>query len=177
MPTATAGSRTSLEGNARRVNEIKSKARVFGRDIDVYTVGQVICRNSQREAEDYYHYAIIDNADWSAIERMLEMRNITPQNFSPDEYAAKRQYFVGNAIGGYPFVGTPGVFQNCAKVGPEGFKRLNEACMARHGAGFTHAVYQPASRFWEFQGIETALFAGVGLLLIAFAAWRVLASD
>ena len=123
--TATAGSRTSLEGNARRVNEIKSKARVFGRDIDVYTVGQVICRNSQREAEDYYQYAIIDNADWSAIERMLEMRNITPSSFSPDEYAAKRQYFAGNAIGGYPFVGTPDeVAQQLAGLSKAGLRGI-----------------------------------------------------
>jgi len=123
--TATAGSRTSLEGNARRVNEIKSKARVFGRDIDVYTVGQVICRNSQREAEDYYQYAIIDNADWSAIERMLEMRNIMPSSFSPDEYAAKRQYFAGNAIGGYPFVGTPDeVAQQLAGLSKAGLRGI-----------------------------------------------------
>jgi len=78
---------------------------------------------------------------------------------------------------GHPFVGTPGVFQECAQTGSKGFKGLSQACMERHGAGFTHAVYQPASRFWEFQGIEFALFAGVGLLLIAFAAWRVLRAD
>jgi hypothetical protein len=78
---------------------------------------------------------------------------------------------------GHPFVGTPGVFQDCAKVGPKGFKALDPSCMARHGAGFTHVVYQPASRFWEFQGIEFALFAGVALLFIAFAAWRVLRTD
>jgi len=105
--TATAGSRTSLEGNARRVAEIKSNARALGRDIEVYTVGQVICRASQQEAEDYYHHAIIENADWGAIERMLALRNITPQNVAMDEYAAKRRYFAANAIGGYPFVGTP----------------------------------------------------------------------
>ncbi len=34
-----------------------------------------------------------------------------------------------------------------------------------------HTVFQPASRFWELQGIETALFGGTALLLIAFAAW------
>jgi hypothetical protein len=34
-----------------------------------------------------------------------------------------------------------------------------------------HAVYQPASHFWPMQGLETALFGGVALLLIAFAAW------
>ena len=42
-------------------------------------------------------------------------------------------------------------------------------CIGNHGSGFTHAVYEPASRFWLFQGIETALFAGVALVLIAFA--------
>jgi len=34
-------------------------------------------------------------------------------------------------------------------------------------------VYQPAGRFWLFQGIETALFGGVGVVLILFAAWWV----
>jgi alkanesulfonate monooxygenase SsuD/methylene tetrahydromethanopterin reductase-like flavin-dependent oxidoreductase (luciferase family) len=123
--TATAGSRTSLEGNAQRVKEIKSRAHLLGRDIEVYTVGQVVCRGSQREAEDYYRHAIIDNADWGAVERMMEMRNITPQNFSADEYAAKRQYFAGNAIGGYPFVGTPDkVAQELAGLGNAGLRGI-----------------------------------------------------
>jgi FMNH2-dependent dimethyl sulfone monooxygenase len=38
---------------------------------------------------------------------MLANRNITPQTIPPEEYAKKRQYFATNAIGGYPFVGTP----------------------------------------------------------------------
>ena len=44
-------------------------------------------------------------------------------------------------------------------------------CLAHKGDGYMHAVYQPASRFWLFQGIETALFGGVALALILFAAW------
>lgn len=39
------------------------------------------------------------------------------------------------------------------------------------GAAYTHAVYHPASHFWPLQGVETALFAGAALVLIAFAAW------
>ena len=39
------------------------------------------------------------------------------------------------------------------------------------GNGSMHAVYHPASQFWALQGIETALFAGTGLGLLAFAAW------
>ena len=104
---ATAGSRTSLDGNARKVAEIKAAARSHGREIEVYTVGQVICRPTQQEAEDYYRHAIIENADWGAIDGMLAIKNITPQTLPPEEYAAKRRYFAANAIGGYPFVGTP----------------------------------------------------------------------
>jgi hypothetical protein len=41
----------------------------------------------------------------------------------------------------------------------------------------SHAVYQPVSDFWILQLTETALFAGLALLFIAFAAWRVLRAD
>src|SRR4029450_530776 len=84
---ATSGSRTSLEGNAKKVAEIKSQAQSFGPDLGVYTVGQVIWRGSQKEAEDYYRHAMIENADWGAIDGMLANRNITPQTIGPDEYA------------------------------------------------------------------------------------------
>jgi hypothetical protein len=44
-------------------------------------------------------------------------------------------------------------------------------CLAQHGAGYIHAIFQPASHFWPLQGIETAMFGGTALVLIAFAAW------
>jgi hypothetical protein len=46
--------------------------------------------------------------------------------------------------------------------------------LVRHpptGGFYTHAVYEPASRFWTLQGAETAIFAGVALALIVFAGW------
>ena len=104
---ATVGSRMSLAGNAEKVAEIKSQAHSLGREIEVFTVGQVICRGSQQEAEDYYRHAIIENADWGAIDGMLANKHITPRTISPDEYEQKRRYFASRAIGGYPFVGTP----------------------------------------------------------------------
>src|SRR5271155_1317846 len=104
---ATAGSRKSLAGSATKVNEVKDAAQKLGRDIEVFTVGQVICRPTQKEADDYYQHVNIDNADWGAIDGMLANKSITPQTMPPDEYEAKRRYFAANAIGGYPFVGTP----------------------------------------------------------------------
>ena len=104
---ATAGSRKSLEGSAVKVNEVKTAAAALGRDIEVFTVGQVICRPTQKEADDYYQHAIIDNADWGAVDGMLANKSMTPQTMPAEEYEAKRRYFAANAIGGYPFVGTP----------------------------------------------------------------------
>ena len=47
-----------------------------------------------------------------------------------------------------------------------------KACRAiRVGGGWVHDVYEPASRFWHMQAVELVLYAGVALLLIAFAAW------
>lgn len=105
--TATSASRASLEANAKKVEEVKIQARDLGREIEVYTIGQVICRPTQSEADEYYRHALIDHADWGAIEGMLALRNITPENTSAEEYAAKRQFFAGKSIGGYPFVGSP----------------------------------------------------------------------
>jgi hypothetical protein len=72
---------------------------------------------------------------------------------------------------GHPFTGGAAVLQSCARSLGKGVKGLDPQCLARHGAGYNHAVWQPASRFWEFQGIETALFGGIALVLLAFAAW------
>jgi alkanesulfonate monooxygenase SsuD/methylene tetrahydromethanopterin reductase-like flavin-dependent oxidoreductase (luciferase family) len=105
--TATNASRKSIEGTAKKVAEVKAQARTFDRDIEVYTVGHVICRPTQQEADEYYRHAFIENADWGAVERMMALRNIKRDSLTADEYAAKRHYFAANAIGGYPFVGTP----------------------------------------------------------------------
>jgi FMNH2-dependent dimethyl sulfone monooxygenase len=91
----------------QQVDRIKADARQLGRDIEVFTQGQVICRPTQKEAEDYHHYANVENADWPAIQRMLALKNITPQNTAADEYAAKRSLQAVSGVGGFPFVGTP----------------------------------------------------------------------
>jgi dimethylsulfone monooxygenase len=123
--TTTGAARISLAGGAQRVQEVKDKAHALGRDIEVFTVGQVICRPNQAEAEDYYRHALIDNADWGAVEGMLALRNITPHTVSPEEYAAKRRYFAANAIGGYPFVGTPDkVADELADLGRAGLRGI-----------------------------------------------------
>ncbi len=105
--TATSVSRGSIDATTKMVKDVKAEAAAAGRDIEVFTVGQVVCRPTQKEAEDYYHHAIIDMADWHAVDGMLAIKNITPATVGAEEYKKKREYFASRAIGGYPFVGSP----------------------------------------------------------------------
>jgi hypothetical protein len=43
-------------------------------------------------------------------------------------------------------------------------------CMNAHGF-HTLDIYQPDTRFWTFQGIETAAFLAITVILLAFAVW------
>jgi hypothetical protein len=51
-----------------------------------------------------------------------------------------------------------------------GSKRHAEQCLNSHHI-FNLAVYEPASRFWLFQGIEAAIYAGFGAALLLAAIW------
>jgi hypothetical protein len=47
-------------------------------------------------------------------------------------------------------------------------------CGQLHARGahvYSTALYQPASRFWELQGVEFGIVAGIGMLLVLAAAW------
>ena len=96
-----------IELTAQNVAGIKAEAQAQGREIEVYTQGQVICRRTQKEAEDYYHWANIENAEWPAIDRMLELHNVTAANTAPDVLQSKRRTMALSGIGGRPYVGTP----------------------------------------------------------------------
>jgi FMNH2-dependent dimethyl sulfone monooxygenase len=104
---ATVGAVSLLENSAKRVTEIKEDAKGRGRLIEVYTQGQVVCRPSQKEAEDYYHWANVENADWPALDRMLELNNFSRKTTPPDVYETKRLTLAKVGIGGRPYVGSP----------------------------------------------------------------------
>ena len=89
------------------VADIKSKAQALGREIEVFTIGQIVCRATQKEAEDYYRHAMIEMADWVSLDGMLHIKDITPEKVGAEEYNKRREYLALRGIGGYPFVGTP----------------------------------------------------------------------
>ncbi|HVS86140.1 MAG TPA: ABC transporter permease subunit [Gaiellaceae bacterium] len=50
-------------------------------------------------------------------------------------------------------------------------RQLCAAPVPAGGRSYMTAIYQPASRFWDLQGVEFALVGGIGVLLVLFAAW------
>ena len=45
-------------------------------------------------------------------------------------------------------------------------------CVVSHGLRLTE-TWQPANRFWTFQGIETSIFIALSLGLVALTIWWV----
>jgi alkanesulfonate monooxygenase SsuD/methylene tetrahydromethanopterin reductase-like flavin-dependent oxidoreductase (luciferase family) len=102
----TQASRRSMDETAERVKRAQAEARSQGRELDVYTVGVVTCRRTRKEAEDYYHYAMIDNGDWSAVDSILVKKDISPQTVGQEEFLRQRQHYI-NGMGGLLMVGDP----------------------------------------------------------------------
>ena len=113
----------SFDETAAHIGDVRARARQAGREIDVYTVGVVTCRPTAREAQDYYRYAVVDNADWAAVDNILAMKNITPQTHSPEEFSYPRS--PGNGMGGLPLVGDPDtVAREMARLAALGLKGI-----------------------------------------------------
>jgi alkanesulfonate monooxygenase SsuD/methylene tetrahydromethanopterin reductase-like flavin-dependent oxidoreductase (luciferase family) len=83
---------------ADKVRAFKDEARASGRELDVYSDGICVCRPTQRDAEEYFRYAVLENADWTLIGRRLERRAPVA--------VAEREQLVHGAIG-RDFVGDP----------------------------------------------------------------------
>jgi alkanesulfonate monooxygenase SsuD/methylene tetrahydromethanopterin reductase-like flavin-dependent oxidoreductase (luciferase family) len=102
----TQASRTSMEETAQRVKAAKDDARSQGRELDVYTVGVLTCRRTQKEAEEYYHYAAIEKGDWSAVDGILAKKNISVATVGEEEFLKQRHHYA-HGMGGLLMVGDP----------------------------------------------------------------------
>src|SRR5215468_4182954 len=81
-------------------------ARAQGREIGCYTVAAVTCRPTRKEAEEYFHHCIVECADWSAVDGILALKNISPQTVPMQDYLTQRSQYA-QGMGGLPIVGDP----------------------------------------------------------------------
>jgi alkanesulfonate monooxygenase SsuD/methylene tetrahydromethanopterin reductase-like flavin-dependent oxidoreductase (luciferase family) len=102
----TQASRTSMAETAKIVQAAKDDAKAQGRELDVYAVGVVTCKPTQKEAEEYYHYATIEQADWSAVDGILAKKNISVATVGEEEFQRQRHHYA-HGMGGLLMVGDP----------------------------------------------------------------------
>jgi alkanesulfonate monooxygenase SsuD/methylene tetrahydromethanopterin reductase-like flavin-dependent oxidoreductase (luciferase family) len=88
------------------VEDVSGKARAVGREVGVFTFCTVVCRPSQQEAEDYLDYYANQNADWEAVDYLMQLQGMHAQSFTPEALANFRDRFAAGH-GGFPLVGTP----------------------------------------------------------------------
>jgi alkanesulfonate monooxygenase SsuD/methylene tetrahydromethanopterin reductase-like flavin-dependent oxidoreductase (luciferase family) len=62
----------SPEASRERIGDTKARARAIGREVQVWTPVGVICRPSQREADEYIGY-LVEHADWGALGHLSEL--------------------------------------------------------------------------------------------------------
>jgi alkanesulfonate monooxygenase SsuD/methylene tetrahydromethanopterin reductase-like flavin-dependent oxidoreductase (luciferase family) len=98
--------RMSFDEVAGKVQTFKDEARAAKRELEVFTDGLVICRPTQREADDYFHYALVENADWAAVELKLGRKGIHRGNTSREEYELRRNQWAAG-MGGRTVIGDP----------------------------------------------------------------------
>jgi alkanesulfonate monooxygenase SsuD/methylene tetrahydromethanopterin reductase-like flavin-dependent oxidoreductase (luciferase family) len=114
----------SFDETAAHVRAVRALAAEAGRGIDVYTVGVVTCRPSAREAQDYYRHAVVDHADWAAVDNILAMKNVTPEQYSAEEFGRIRAH-QANGMGGLPLVGDPDIVaQELVRLAELGLKGI-----------------------------------------------------
>jgi hypothetical protein len=64
------------------------------------------------------------------------------------------------------------VLRLCGVAHGQNAASISGSCMRQHGFVIV-TTYQPADRFWLFQGIETAIFLGLAAGLLALTVWWV----
>ena len=102
----TQASRENVEATQARISAIRQSAKALGRDLEMYTVGVVTCRKTTREAQEYYHYAAVENADWKAVDDIMAIKGLTPQSMGREAFETRRTQYA-NGMGGVPIIGDP----------------------------------------------------------------------
>jgi alkanesulfonate monooxygenase SsuD/methylene tetrahydromethanopterin reductase-like flavin-dependent oxidoreductase (luciferase family) len=87
-------------------DEIRSvRALATERRVGVFSSGHMICRPTQKEAEEYHHYVVHEMGDWAAVDQIIGVRKDS-HSFPPDKLQALRERFA-SGTGTFLVLGSP----------------------------------------------------------------------
>ena len=103
MFTNLRGDISEVPGN---VATLRDMAAGYNRKIGVFSNVAVVCRPTKKEAEEYYRYYAIENADWDAVEILIEGRGLKKSGITEEDlHEARIRAAAGN--GALSIVGSP----------------------------------------------------------------------
>lgn len=95
------------EDGAEVVRKLKVEARErYQRDFGVFTPSHVVCRPTSKEADEFLHYYADENADWDAVDNLMNLQRLHAKSFSPEMLQTYRSRFAAGH-GSVPLYGTP----------------------------------------------------------------------
>ena len=90
----------------------------------------MVCRPTQREAEEYFQYYAVENADHDAVENMIVGRGLKKPGM-PEEILQAARIRAAGGNGALPIVGNP-------DTATAMMKRLSECGISALAMGFTN---------------------------------------
>ena len=127
MFTNLRGGISEVPGNVSALRELASR---YNREIGVFSNVAVVCRPTKQEAEEYYRYYAIENADWDAVEILIEGRGLKKPGVTEEALQAARIRAAGGN-GALPIVGAPDDIVSL-------MKRLYDGGVTALAMGFTN---------------------------------------
>ena len=98
--------RTNLETGRKEIAHLKGKARAHDRETRVWIHVYVVCRETEKEANDYLQRYVYEQGDWEAAGNLLRIFGMQSASYDPKTLEEHKAHFIAGH-GGYPLVGTP----------------------------------------------------------------------
>jgi dimethylsulfone monooxygenase len=110
-----------IDDGRQHVEDIRKRSADVGRDVGIYTVCHVVCRETQKEADDYYQHYAVSRADHIAVDAHMSGKKEFSRSHDAGAYDLYRKRFAGGA-GSYPLVGTPErIVEDMVRISRQGY--------------------------------------------------------
>lgn len=124
-----------LARSTGEIADLKAQATAKGRKVDVLTFSHVICRPTEKEAQEFLHWTAVENSDSAAVDNLVNLQFAHAHSF-PHDLLAQIKHLFAMGHGGYPLVGTP--------------DQVAEGILRLHGAGFAGTTLSFVDYLKEF---------------------------
>lgn len=96
----------SEEEAASIIQDVKTRAHGYGREIGAMSMGLVMCRDTEEEAQALYRN-ILEKGDWEGADNIMSLLGVESSSFGDAESIRKLATRFVAGWGGYHLIGTP----------------------------------------------------------------------